>query len=75
MNNTLDYIRMFLQFPIALRRLLKHTMTLDNACRIVRERMEHREENFLRIVKRSVYGYPCSPYLALLKMVGCEFED
>ena len=75
MSNTLDYVRMFAQFPIALRRLLRHNLTLDDARRIVRERMEHREENFLRIIKRNVYAYPRSPYLALLKMVGCEFGD
>jgi hypothetical protein len=75
MSNTIDYIRMFLQFPVALRRLLKHTLTLDDARQIVRERMEHRGDNFLRIIKRNVYGYPRSPYFALLKMAGCEFED
>lgn len=75
MNNTIDYIRTFGQFPVALRRLLKHTLTLDDVQRIVRERMEHREDNFLRIIKKSVYDHPSSPYLALLKMVGCEFED
>jgi hypothetical protein len=37
--------------------------------------MEQREENFLRIIERSVYGFPCSPYLPLLRGAGCEFGD
>lgn len=37
--------------------------------------MEHREENFLRMVERSIYGYPRSPYLPLLRMAGCELGD
>ncbi len=75
MNETLEYLQMFARFPFALRRFLKHTLTLEEARQIVRERMEHREENFLRVVERSIYGYPRSPYLALLKMAGCEMSD
>ena len=41
----------------------------------MRDRMEHREENFLRLVETTVYGYPRSPYLPLLKMAGCELGD
>ncbi len=74
-SDTLDYIRMFARFPISLRPFLRSALTLDHARRIVAERMEHREESFLRVVERSVYGYPRSPYLALLRMAGCEFED
>lgn len=75
MSETLDYIKMYARFPLALRRFLKHTLTLEQARCIVRERMEHREENFLRIVEKSIYGYPRSPYLALLKLAGCEMGD
>src|SRR5213592_3774379 len=75
MGETLDYVKMFAAFPFALRRFSRHRLTLPEAQRIVRERMEQREENFLRLVERSVYGYPRSPYLALLKLAGCEFGD
>ncbi len=37
--------------------------------------MARRAENFLRLVERSVYGVPQSPYLALLKLAGCELGD
>jgi hypothetical protein len=74
-NETLEYLQTFAQFPFALRRFLKHRLTLEDARRIVRDRMEHREENFLRLVETTVYGYPRSPYLPLLKMAGCELGD
>ncbi len=37
--------------------------------------MERREENFLRLAERSIYGHASSPYLALLKLARCEFGD
>lgn len=66
---------MFARFPFSLRRFLAHRLTLDEAERIVRRGMEQREENFLRLVERGVYGYPRSPYLALLKHAQCELGD
>jgi hypothetical protein len=75
MNETLEYIKTFARFPFALQKFLQHRLTVDQAKQIVHERMEQREENFLRIVETSVYGYPRSPYLPLLKMAGCELGD
>jgi hypothetical protein len=75
MRDTLEYLMLFAQFPLALRRFVRHQLTLEEARRIVRERMERREENFLHTVERSIYGHPRSPYLALLKLAGCELGD
>jgi hypothetical protein len=75
LKETLEYLKMFAQFPLALRRFARHTLTLDQAKHIVRGRMEQREERFLLIVERSIYGYPASPYLTLLEMAGCELGD
>ncbi len=75
MNETLDYLKTFAQFPWALRRYLRHTLTLDEARRIIQNRLEQREANLLRLAERSIYGYPSSPYLALLKLAGCEIGD
>jgi hypothetical protein len=75
MGENLDYLRMFARFPFSLRRFLQYCLTPDEAQRLVRNRMECREENFLRLVERSVYGFPRSPYRALLKMAGCELGD
>lgn len=75
MGENSEYLKMFAQFPFALRRFLKHKLTLEAAQRIVRERMVHREENLLRIIAQNIYNVPRSPYLALLKHAGCEFGD
>jgi hypothetical protein len=74
-NETFEYVKMFAQFPFALRRFLRDRPSLHAAERIVRERMARRTDNFLRFVERSVYGVPRSPYLALLKLAGCELGD
>jgi hypothetical protein len=75
MNTTFEYLRMFGQFPFALRRFLADRPSLHAAEAIVRDRMARRKDNFLRLVERSVYGVPRSPYLALLKLAGCELSD
>jgi hypothetical protein len=75
MSETVDYFKTFAQFPLALRRFLQTSLTLAEAQNIIHERMAHREENFLRIVERSIFNYPRSPYLPLMKMAGCDFSD
>jgi phenylacetate-coenzyme A ligase PaaK-like adenylate-forming protein len=50
-------------------------MTCDEACAIVKTRLAQREKTFLRVVERSIYGNPRSPYRALLQHAGCEPED
>jgi len=75
MIESLAYARMFARFPFALRRFLSETLTIERARDIVRTRMEQRESNFLRLVERSVYGHPASPYLDLLKHARCELGD
>jgi hypothetical protein len=74
-NETLEYLGMFARLPFALRRFSQHRLTLDEAEAIVRERMEHREENFLRIVERCIYGCPASPYRPLLAQARCGLGD
>ncbi|HZQ09882.1 MAG TPA: hypothetical protein VFD70_25110 [Anaerolineae bacterium] len=75
MNETLDYLNTFARFPFALRRFLLHRLTLAQAKQTIHERMEHREENFLKTLETSIYGHPSSPYLALLKRADCELGD
>ena len=75
MNENLEYLRMFARFPFALRRFLKDPLTLGEARRIVRERLDHREDNFLRIAEQAIYANPKSPYRALLRHAGCENGD
>jgi hypothetical protein len=41
----------------------------------VQDRLTQRENNFLRLVERGIFGYSRSPYLPLLKNAGCEMAD
>jgi hypothetical protein len=42
---------------------------------VLRERVEKRDENFLNLVKRGIYGYRESPYLKLLKQKIIDYAD
>src|SRR4029078_6170232 len=75
MIESLAYARMFARFPFALKRFMSETLTIERARDIVRGRLEQREANFLRLIERSVYGHPASPYLDLLKHARCELGD
>lgn len=41
----------------------------------VRQQLAARQERFLTIAERSIYGNSSSPYLALLRHAGCELGD
>ncbi|MFC1561215.1 hypothetical protein ACFL4V_01935 [Candidatus Latescibacterota bacterium] len=73
--NILADMKMYGRFAWGLRGFLRHTITLEEAKAIVRQRMSEREANFLRLVERGIFGYPRSPYLPLLKLAGCELGD
>lgn len=73
--NILADLKMYGRFALGLPRYLKHTLTLEEAKAIVKKRMEERETNFLRWVKKGVFGYSGSPYLPLMKLAHCEMED
>jgi hypothetical protein len=71
----LSDLKMYSRFIRGLRGFLRHTISLDEAKAIIRQRMSDRESNFLRLVKKGIFGYPQSPYLPLLKFAGCEYGD
>lgn len=75
MGDTLDYVKMFAQYPSALRRFLREPLTLERAQQIVRARMAQREDHFLKLVERTVYQHPRSPYRTLLDAARCELGD
>jgi hypothetical protein len=66
---------MFARFIWGLRVFLKHSLTLEEAKAVIKKRMEERETNFLRLVRKGIFGYPKSPYLPLTKMAQCEMGD
>jgi hypothetical protein len=54
---------------------LRRTITMDEAVARVQRRLAGRERSFLATVERAIYDHPRSPYLALLRHVGCELGD
>jgi len=68
-------LKMYGRFTWGLRSYLRHTLTLEEAKAIIQKRMAEREENFLRLVRKGIFGYPKSPYLPLLRLARCEMGD
>lgn len=66
---------MYWRFAAGLRRFLRAPLTLEQSRHLIERRLASREENFLALVSRAVYGSSQSPYLRLLKAAGCEFGD
>ena len=54
---------------------LRHPITAEQAGAILLRRIEHRERDFLDLVRRTIYGKFPSPYRALLRRAGCEYGD
>lgn len=75
MGETLDTFKTLVRFPWAMNRFRQRKMTFEQAKQILRERMERREETFLRLAERGIYGYAPSPYRAMLELAGCELGD
>src|SRR4030042_3387118 len=68
-------LKMYGRFAWGLRGFLKHTLTLEEAKAIIKQRMADRETNFLRLIKKGIFNHPKSPYLPLLKLAGCDYSD
>ena len=62
-------------FVPALMAHLRDPLTVEASRAIVRRRLEHRTEDFLVLMRRSVFGDRRSPYLPLLRAAGCEEGD
>lgn len=54
---------------------LRHPTSPQEARAILDLRLERREENFLAVIRRTVYEHAASPYLQLLKQADCEYGD
>jgi hypothetical protein len=64
-------VRLLRRLPAFLRR----PISAEEARAALRERLDRREADFLTLARRLVYGRASSPYLPLLRMVGCEYGD
>ena len=63
------------RLALGLRKFLSESITLEQCREIIRYGLEARERNLLDVVKRTIYDNKNSPYLKLLKRVGCDSGD
>jgi hypothetical protein len=71
----IDSMLTYWRFAWGLRKFLKEPITLEQSLQIIRQRLENRENNLLAIAKKAIYEHEASPYLKLLRMIGCEYGD
>src|SRR5262245_59700423 len=64
-----------MRFLGALPDFLKHPLSTEQAKRALAERFRDRGDLFLTLAKTAIYDHPVSPYLALLRLAGCEYGD
>src|SRR5574342_72139 len=72
---TLDDAKRGARFAWDLLPLLRSPLDTEQAEAALARRLAGREDGFLALVKRAVYGQAESPYLALLSLAGCEYGD
>ena len=72
---TLSQVRMYRRFLLGLRGFMRVERTLEEVRAGVRDRLERREDNLLRVAERGLFGHPNSPYLPLFQHAGCELCD
>ena len=73
--SVLGQTRKYWRLAWGLREFLREPMTLEQSRQIIKQRLENRERNLLAIVKNAIYENTSSPYLKLLRLAGCEYED
>lgn len=72
-------MRKYIRFVLGLRKYLNERIdsvaALETARRLLKERISARNENFLNIVDKGIFGYSKSPYLRLLESKKISFSD
>jgi hypothetical protein len=72
-------VQKYIQFVNGLRNFIQSRMTPEEAIASARtelkQRMLSREENFLTLAEKSIFGYPRSPYLKLLVPKQITFDE
>ena len=71
----LSELRMYGRFVLGLPGFLRRRITLEESRDAIRRGLAERNDNFLRLLRRGIFDYPRSPYLPLLRLAQCEFED
>ncbi len=71
----IDNISKYWRFANGLHGFLQESLSLEQSQQIIKRRIEKREDNFLKNMKKVVYENQKSPYLKLLQFAGCEYGD
>jgi hypothetical protein len=66
---------MLLRLARDLRSFVAAPITGAQAAEAVKQQLATRNERFLAMLERSVFGHPRSPYRWLLRAAGCELDD
>lgn len=70
-----DDLRAFRRYASGLPQFLEEPLSAERCREGIRARLQTREDNFLRILERGIYGRPQSPFHALLVRAGAEYGD
>lgn len=74
-NDCLNSLQIYARFCLGLIKFLSKKNDFEKAWLVAKERMAHREENFLKIIKKGIFEYKKSPYLELLKLANYQYKD
>jgi len=68
-------IKPLIKTALSLRTYLKKPMTVGQAMKDIKIRLDNRQANFLWLAQKTVYENPGSPYRKLLLWAGCDYAD
>jgi hypothetical protein len=68
-------LKAFRRYASGLPAFLEDRLSAERCRELVRQRLHAREDNFLRLLERGIYGQPRSPFRALLVRAGAEYGD
>lgn len=74
-RSSLKRARSTLALLPALSAFLRESANLQNVESEIRNALDSREDRFLQLIQTKVYQSDASPYLRLLKLAGCDYND
>ncbi len=66
---------MYARFAAGLPAFLRQRITPESAAAVVAQRLRSREENFLKLARRTVFEGKASPYMFIMRSMRCEPGD
>jgi hypothetical protein len=75
LNHVTDLIQGSWRYATGLRSFLAVTIDLEEATAILLRQFQNRDETFLRVLERGIYGNQKSPYRRILLHAGFQFDD